>query len=120
MTSGKIEQTDDDFIREAMHELPYGIYIIGTTDGEQPNGMIADWVMQVSFDPRLVAVAFERDSSSLTRIRRTGIFTVNLLGQQVCATDGLLQGGGVVLQFLFGLLFLIEGITDWRDNESID
>jgi flavin reductase (DIM6/NTAB) family NADH-FMN oxidoreductase RutF len=81
MTSGKIEKTDDDFIREAMHELPYGIYIIGTTDGEQPNGMIADWVMQVSFDPRLVAVAFERDSSSLARIRRTGIFTVNLLGQ---------------------------------------
>lgn len=82
MTTGKIEQTDDDYIREAMHELPYGIYVIGTTDGEESNGMIADWVMQVSFDPRLVAVAFERDSSSLRRIRQTGVFTVNLLGRE--------------------------------------
>ena len=73
-----------DAVQQAMHELPYGIYIIGSVEdgpgGERrPNGMIADWVMQVSFEPRLVAVSFENDSTSLARIRANGAFTVNVL-----------------------------------------
>jgi flavin reductase (DIM6/NTAB) family NADH-FMN oxidoreductase RutF len=78
----RIERTEDDLIQEAMHELPYGIYIVGTAADGRPNAMIADWVMQVSFRPRLLAVAFERDSSSLARIRQHPYFTVNLLNQE--------------------------------------
>ena len=79
-----VDRRDFDPTEQAMHELPYGIYVVGTVeqgdDGEpRPNGMIADWVMQVSFTPRLVAVAFENDSSSLRRIRANNAFTVNLL-----------------------------------------
>ena len=82
VTIGKIERTEDDDIKDALHELPYGIYVIGTSDGGVPNAMIADWVMQVSFQPRLVAATFERDSSSLARLRRHRWFTVNLLNQE--------------------------------------
>ncbi len=78
----KIQRTDEDITKDAMHEMPYGIYVIGTTAQDRPNAMIADWVMQVSFSPRLVAVAFERDSSSLARIHQHGWFTVNLLAQE--------------------------------------
>lgn len=81
-TFGRIERTDDDDIREALHEVPYGIYVIGTARDGVPNAMIADWVMQVSFQPRLLAVAFERDSSSLARVREHPWLTVNLLAQQ--------------------------------------
>lgn len=90
---GKIERTEDDEIREALHEFPYGIYVIGTTRDGRPNGMIADWVMQVSFNPRLIAVGFERDSSSLARIRDTRVFTVNLLNQ---AGNGMALARGFV------------------------
>lgn len=82
MVGHRIQRTEDDIIKEAMHEMPYGIYVIGTTADGRANGMIADWVMQVSFSPRLVAVAFERDSTSLQRIRANGYFTVNLLNQE--------------------------------------
>ena len=78
----KIQRTDEDRTKDAMHEMPYGIYVIGTTSDGRPNAMIADWVSQVSFSPRLVMVAFERDSSSLGRIRENGWFTVNLLTQE--------------------------------------
>jgi len=73
----------EDPVQRAMHELPYGLYIIGSTESEagKVNGMMADWVMQVSFDPRLVAVAFEGDSHTLQNIRERGAFTVNLLSQ---------------------------------------
>ncbi len=75
------EKSADELIQEAMHELPYGIYIIGSVRDGEPNGMIADWVMQVSFRPRLLAVAFERSSYSLASIRGCRAFTVNLLAE---------------------------------------
>ena len=52
------------------------------TEPGAPIWMIADWVMQVSFEPRLVAFAFEDDSRSLARIRANGVFTVNLLTEE--------------------------------------
>jgi flavin reductase (DIM6/NTAB) family NADH-FMN oxidoreductase RutF len=64
-----------------MEEMPYGLYIVGSRspDGEV-NGMMADWVMQVSFTPRLLAVSFENDAHSLANIRESKTFTINLLG----------------------------------------
>ena len=43
--------------------------------------MMADWVMQVSFHPRMLAVAMENDARTLANVRETKVFTVNLLGQ---------------------------------------
>lgn len=66
-----------------MHEMPYGLYIVGSKEEEagRVNGMMADWVMQVSFEPRIVAVSFERTSHTLQNIRERLHFTVNLLAQ---------------------------------------
>jgi flavin reductase (DIM6/NTAB) family NADH-FMN oxidoreductase RutF len=69
-------------VSDVMDVLPYGLYIVASRslDGE-PNAMMADWVMQVSFEPRLVAVAFEKDSHTLENIRADSVFTVNMLSQ---------------------------------------
>jgi flavin reductase (DIM6/NTAB) family NADH-FMN oxidoreductase RutF len=71
----------EDPVARVMHEMPYGLYIIGSKEavGEKVNGMMADWAMQVSFNPRLVAVAFENDAHTLGNVRKHGVFTVNLL-----------------------------------------
>lgn len=67
-------------LAHVMEQMPYGMYIIGSADSlAVPNGMMADWVMQVSFEPRLVAVSFENDAHTLANIRSHGWFTVNLL-----------------------------------------
>ena len=78
-----------DEIERVMHELPYGLYIIGSREesDDKVNGMMADWVMQVSFEPRLVAVAFEGDSHTLANIRARSFFTVNLLSQDEESMD---------------------------------
>jgi len=68
-------------IAHVMEEMPYGLYIIGSNQDGEVNGMMADWVMQVSFNPRLVAVALENDAHTLENIRKTGAFTVNFLPQ---------------------------------------
>ena len=71
----------EDRIAQVMDEMPYGLYIIGSQLDGEVNGMMADWVMQVSFQPRLVAVAFENDAHTLRNIRENGVFTVNALSQ---------------------------------------
>lgn len=71
----------DDHIARVMDEMPYGFYIVGSTQAGEVNGMMADWVMQVSFHPRLVAVAFENDAHTLQNIRANMHFTLNALSQ---------------------------------------
>ena len=73
-------------VEKALLALSYGVHVIGSraTDGAM-NAMLADWVMQVSFKPRLVAVAIENDARTLRYIKQTGVFSVNLLHEK----DGL-------------------------------
>ena len=66
---------------KVMDQMPYGLYIVGSAVDGDVNGMMADWVMQVSFEPRLVAVSFENDARTLENIRTSQVFTVNLLSQ---------------------------------------
>jgi flavin reductase (DIM6/NTAB) family NADH-FMN oxidoreductase RutF len=69
-------------VERVMDEMPYGLYIIGSKEADgRVNGMMADWVMQVSFQPRLVAVAFEQNSHTLGNVRERRHFSVNLLAQ---------------------------------------
>ena len=69
-----------DPIADALEMMVYGLYIVGSRKGDEVNGMMADWVMQVSFRPRLVLVALERDARTLENVRASGAFTVNMLG----------------------------------------
>ena len=64
-----------------MEQMSYGLYIVGSRSGDAADGMMADWVMQVSFEPRLVALAFENDARTLENIRATRAFSINLLSQ---------------------------------------
>jgi flavin reductase (DIM6/NTAB) family NADH-FMN oxidoreductase RutF len=68
-------------VAQVMDEMPYGLYIVGSKAGGEINGMMADWVMQVSFHPRLVAVAFENDARTLENVRTNNAFTINFLSQ---------------------------------------
>ncbi len=70
-------------VKNVMEQMSYGLYIVGSrADDDDVDGMMADWVMQVSFNPRLVAVAFENDSRTLQNIRNNAVFTVNFLSQE--------------------------------------
>ena len=67
-------------VSEVLETFPYGLYIVGSrNERDETNGMMADWLMQVSFKPRLVACSFENDATTLKNIRATGVFSVNVL-----------------------------------------
>lgn len=79
MTAKRVEL---DPITEALEQMPYGLYIIGSRGEDNINGMMADWVMQVSFSPRLILVSLENSSTTLGNIRHSRAFTVNLLDSE--------------------------------------
>ena len=67
-------------IAQVMEAMPYGMYIVGSRDNDNElNGMMADWVMQVAFKPRMLAVSFENDAHTLANIKANGWFSVNFL-----------------------------------------
>ena len=70
-----------DPVAEALELFPYALYIVGSRGSDNINGMMADWVMQVSFEPRLVAVSLERTATTLRNLQETNVFTVNVLNQ---------------------------------------
>ena len=63
----------------ALQCIPYGLYVVGVANGEMISTIVANWAMQVSFRPALVAIAVEDDSRMRERIELAGFFSVNML-----------------------------------------
>ncbi len=56
----------------------YGLYAIGVRRGDELNAFTANWVMQTSFEPPMVAVAVENDGASIGMMRESRVFSVNV------------------------------------------
>ncbi|MGQ0605064.1 MAG: flavin reductase family protein [Anaerolineales bacterium] len=69
-------------IQEALLGIPYGVHIVTTGGASNTLGAFtASWLMQVSFDPLLVALAVDKMSHSQARLVENGAFAVNFLAQ---------------------------------------
>jgi len=61
--------------------LTHGVYVIGVAGDSRRNAFTAAWVMQVSFDPLMLALSINRRHSSYALLKAGGGFTVNVLRQ---------------------------------------
>jgi flavin reductase (DIM6/NTAB) family NADH-FMN oxidoreductase RutF len=75
-----IENIDDVFKR-----LTHGVYVIGVRDGERQNAFTASWVMQVSFNPPMLAFSINPEHYSYQLLTAGNICTVNVLSRQQMA-----------------------------------
>jgi len=62
-------------------QISHGVYLIGVSDGERQNAFTAAWVMQVSFNPPLLAISINPEHYSYRLLQAGGVCTVNILGQ---------------------------------------
>ncbi len=67
--------------RVALDMMNYGMYVVGSRGPAGMNVMAAHWLMQVSFNPRMVALSLENDARTLANIRETRVFSVNVMGE---------------------------------------
>ncbi len=58
-----------------------GVYVITVRHRDVVNGMTAAWVSQVSFRPRLLAVAIAPQRYTYELIKQSGTFCINVLGE---------------------------------------
>lgn len=65
--------------KQVLRSFTYGLYAITVNDGDQPHGMVANWVTQAAFEPPMVVVAMERESRTLALAEQTQVFGVNVL-----------------------------------------
>ena len=68
----------DDPIKDTLRMMPYGFYAITSRTDTDLNAMVANWVSQISFEPRLVALALQKTSHSYDLVKEGGVFTINL------------------------------------------
>ncbi|MGD9711707.1 MAG: flavin reductase family protein [Thermomicrobiales bacterium] len=59
-----------------LRSFTYGLFAVSATDGQDSGIFTANWITQVSFDPPMVALSVERDSSTLQPILSSGRFAV--------------------------------------------
>ena len=68
----------DNPVRDALRMMPYGFYGITSRSGDEVNAMVANWVTQASFEPRLVAVGLQKSAYSHGLIEQGGVFAINI------------------------------------------
>jgi flavin reductase (DIM6/NTAB) family NADH-FMN oxidoreductase RutF len=66
-------------IAALFQRLTQGVYIVGVAHGERRNAFTAAWVMQVSYDPLLLALSINPNHSSYLLLKEGRSFSVNVL-----------------------------------------
>lgn len=61
--------------------ISHGVYVIGVSAGDRQNAFTAAWVMQVSFEPWLLAISINPEHYSYQLLKAGGVCTVNVLGR---------------------------------------
>jgi flavin reductase (DIM6/NTAB) family NADH-FMN oxidoreductase RutF len=62
--------------------MPSGLYVIGSRAGDRRNAMTANWVTQLSFEPKLVGVSVEKPAFTYELISAARVFTVNVIDRE--------------------------------------
>jgi flavin reductase (DIM6/NTAB) family NADH-FMN oxidoreductase RutF len=68
-------------IEALFRQLSLGVYVVGAAHNEQRDAFTAAWVMQVSFDPLLLALSIHPEHASYPLVKDARAFTVNVLKQ---------------------------------------
>ncbi len=65
--------------KAALLMIPYGLYVLGTVDGDQIGAATVNWVTQTSFKPPLLAIGVKKDSHSYAHLKANGAFALSFL-----------------------------------------
>ncbi|MEW6153418.1 MAG: flavin reductase family protein [Actinomycetota bacterium] len=79
---GRDPEDYDKLRRRVLWALPYGLYVVGSRDGDRRNGMTLNWATQVSFDPKLVAISVEAGAYTHELVTAGRVFSLNVIDRE--------------------------------------
>ena len=68
----------NDAIGDALKMMPYGFYAVTSRHNDDSNAMVANWISQAGFEPRLVVVALQKKAYSHQLISKGQVFALNI------------------------------------------
>lgn len=72
----------EDAMKDVLKMMPYGFYGITSKAEDNVNAMVANWVTQVSFEPRLLAIGLQKTCYTHELIEKGGVFAVNIFRKE--------------------------------------
>jgi flavin reductase (DIM6/NTAB) family NADH-FMN oxidoreductase RutF len=68
--------------RRVLWKLPMGLYVLGSTSGDRRNLMTINWAMQVSLQPKHVAVSVEGSAVTHGLVTEGKCFSLSLIDRE--------------------------------------
>ncbi len=65
--------------QDALSLIPYGVHIVTARRADEVGAFICSWLMQVSFEPLLVALAVDKQSRSFSLLDGGRVFALNFV-----------------------------------------
>lgn len=72
----------EESIKEALKMMPYGFYSITSKAGDDVNAMVANWITQASFEPRLLVLGLQKTAYTHELVEQGRVFAVNIFREQ--------------------------------------
>lgn len=70
-----------DEIKNALRMMPYGFYAVSTKTEDDANVMVLNWVTQVSFEPRMLALGLAKNAHSHRLLEEGKVFALNIFNK---------------------------------------
>ena len=65
-----------------LRDLTYGVYVVGSLEGERKVGCIANSVMQITSNPASIAISINHDNYTNECIKKSSKFSVSILNEE--------------------------------------
>jgi len=70
--------------KQVLRSVAYGVYVLGVRGGgigasAESHATAVSWLTQISFEPPMIGVALERESTTLPLLRAAGAFALSVL-----------------------------------------
>ncbi len=66
----------------ALRKIGYGMYLVGSKNGEKLNAQVANTVFQITSEPPTIAVSINKKNLTHEFIAGSGVFSVNVLSEE--------------------------------------
>ena len=65
-----------------LRDLSYGVYVVGSLDGDRKVGCIANSAMQITSNPSSIAVSINHDNYTNECIKKSNKFSISILNEE--------------------------------------
>jgi flavin reductase (DIM6/NTAB) family NADH-FMN oxidoreductase RutF/rubredoxin len=68
--------------KKTLHKISYGLYVVGSRNGEKKNAQIANAIFQATSEPCTIAVSINKQNLTHDYINNSKVFTISILSKK--------------------------------------